>query len=181
MTYTILKSLVRCTLAGLPLAAHAQPEPAKPPEVAKTVNTFVGRWTLKGTDREPGADSVPVTATFDCRTAALGAAVDCRIEAGVHGARVEAAAVIGYSPDERVVRWMEISSSGEYHDHKGKWIGNELVFEPLAYSAGGEKATENLAVSFPSSGKMTLKSTTRTSAGDSVLILDGIRDGDATR
>jgi len=184
MTCSVRGGRLLCVLlaTALPCSVYAQTAPAKPPEVAKTVDAFVGRWSLKGTDREPGgAEPAPVTATFDCKPAALGAAVDCHIEAEVQGERVEAAAVIGFSPDEHVVRWMEISSTGEYHDHKGTWQGNELAFEPLQYSVAGEKATENLSVAFPSSGRMTLKSTTRTAAGDSVLLLDGIRDANASK
>ncbi|MGI8838771.1 MAG: hypothetical protein ACR2H4_19335 [Pyrinomonadaceae bacterium] len=91
------------------------------------------------------------------------------------GGRVEAASVIGYSPDEQLVRLMEISSSGSYHDHKGPWRGNEIQFEPRTYSISGTKVTEYFAISFPSPGKITVKSVTETTEGRSTMELVGTR------
>ena len=102
----------------------AENVPPPPPEVKKTVDAFAGHWTLNGSATEPDAKTAsPVRATMDRKSAALGAAVNCRIGADVSGSCIEAAAVIGYSSDERSVRWMEISSSGEYHNHRGPWSG----------------------------------------------------------
>jgi hypothetical protein len=80
----------------------------------------------------------------------LNAAVTCLIAAEISGARIEAATVIGYSPDEHLVRWMEISSTGEYHDHHGRWQGSQIGFEPLSYTAAGERMTEYFSLSFAS-------------------------------
>ncbi len=57
-----------------------------PPEVQKTVDAFLGHWTLTGTATEPGA-TVPsrVTGTLDCEPAASGAAVRCRVINSVTG------------------------------------------------------------------------------------------------
>ena len=92
--------------------------------------------------------------TLDCKRTALNAAVTCGFAGKVANVRpIEAAAVIGYSSDEQVVRWMEISSTGEYHDHRGRSKGDEIEFEPLEYSVSGNKATEYLCIGFPASGK----------------------------
>lgn len=88
---------------------------------------------------------------------------------------MEAAAVIGYNPDEKVVRWMEISSTGEYHDHRGAWKGSDIEFEPLPYSISGATATEYLRVGFPAPGRLTLHSVTETAKGKSVLDCIGRR------
>ena len=64
---------------------------------------------------------------------------------------------------------MEISSTGEYHDHRVRWKNNEIEFEPLEYSVSDKKATEYLRITFPSSGKLTLTSATQTAEGKSVL------------
>ena len=79
------------------------------------------------------------------------------------------------SRGESIVRWMEISSIGEYHDHKGRWKGNGIEFEPLAYSIGGKQATEYLSVSFASPDQMTLRSVTETVDGKSILECAGER------
>ena len=163
-------------LLAMPLAAHADTAAPAPPEVKKTVEAFTGNWTLTGTDLEPGAQApAPVKATLECKPAALGLAVNCRITAEVSGSRVEAAAIIGYSPDEHAVRWMEISSSGEYHDHRGVWKGNEIEFEPLTYTVSGAKMTEVFSPSFPSPGKTLWKVTVESSEGKSRMELTGTR------
>ena len=160
----------------LPSKVHPQSkESAAAPEIKKTVDAFVGHWIITGTDTEPG-DKAPVKfeLTLDCERAALGAAVTCRFAGRLPDVGpIEAAAVIGYSPDEQVVRWMEISSTGEYHDHKGRWKGDEIEFEPLEYSVSSKKATEYLRIGFPASGKLTLTSVTETTEGKSVLECTG--------
>jgi len=155
-------------------AAHAQSSAA--PEVAKTVDAFHGQWALTGTDAEPGASAVRLTITIDCDVVALGAAVNCLIAGELPGVGpIAAAAVVGYSPDKGLVRWMEISSTGEYHDHKGKWREHEIEFEPLAYIVGGQKATEYLHIDFPSAGRLVLHAVTETAGGTSTLDCTGTR------
>jgi hypothetical protein len=150
--------------------------------VKKTVDALAGYWTLTGTDMEPAARTpVSVKATVDCRRAALGAAVSCLITADVSDTHVEAASVIGYSPDEHVVRWMEISSAGEYHDHRGPWKGTEIQFEPLTYTISGAMMTEYFAPSFPSPGRMIWKWRVETSEGTSRIELTGTRGSTKAR
>lgn len=147
------------------------------PEVKHTVAAFCGYWTLTGTARGSDVKSAaPVKATIDCKPVALDAAVNCVIAADVSGNRIEAVSIIGYSPDEHVVRWMEISSTGEYHNHRGPWKGETIEFEPLSYTAEGAKMTEYFTVSFPSSGKMLFKAITQTPEGKSRIELVGGRD-----
>ena len=161
------------------IAAHAQNEsaPKAPPEIKKTVDAFVGHWILAATDQEPGSQKpVRFRVTIDCKRASLGAAVRCVIAGRIPGAgKVEAAAVIGYSPDEQRVRWMEISSTGEYHDHKGQWNGDTIEFEPLPYTVSGAAATEYLSIRFPSPSHQMLRSVTETAAGKSIVEWGGPR------
>jgi len=155
----------------------AENAPTPPPEVKKTVDAFAGRWTLTGSATEADTKSaLSVRATMDCKSAALGAAVNCLIAADISGSRIEAAAVIGYSPDERSVRWMEISSSGEYHNHRGPWRGETIQFEPLSYTAGGARMIEYFTVSFRSPDSMEFKATTKTPEGTARLKLVGTRE-----
>ena len=141
-----------------------------PPEIRQTVNRLLGHWNFQGTDTEPNAKPSRVALTIDCRPTALGAAVVCDLKGGVaDSGPVEATAVVGYSPDEHVVRWMEISSSGEYHDHRGNWKGNALEFEPLSYTVLGKKYTEKFSLSFPASGDLQLKAVTESADGPSII------------
>jgi len=158
-------------------------ESAAPPEIKKTVDALVGLWLLTGTNTESGAKTpVNFEMKMDCKRAALGAAVTCSFSGKMPGVGpLEASAVIGYDPEEKVVRWMEISSTGEYHDHRGRWKNNAIEFEPLEYSVSGKKATEDLRIAFPASGKLTLTSTTQTAEGKSVLECTGNRVGSKSR
>ena len=163
-------------IVQLPLHAHSKGE-VVPPEVTKTVNSFLGHWTLTGTDTEPDSKGpVHLTIVLDCESVALGMAVSCRMTGDGRGTdHVEMASLIGYSPDERVVRLMEVSSWGSNHVHTGPWQGNVIRFARLSYSEAGKKRVETFAIGFPSVGKMTIKSVTRTPDGTSILDLAGTR------
>ena len=140
-------------------------------EMRKTVDLLAGHWTFDGSDTEPGAKQpAKVTMAIDCKPAALGAAVACSLIGQIDGiGPIEAASVVGYSPDERLVHWMEISSTREYHDHKGPWKGNTVEFEPLPYTVSGRRNVEKFKLSFPSPGTMVLKAVTQTPDGPSIL------------
>jgi hypothetical protein len=170
------RALLAIVLLATTLGARAERGPPPAREIKKTVDTFVGHWTLTGTNAEPDT-KVPasVKATIDCKPQVFGAAVSCLIAADVSGTRIEAVTIIGFSPDENGVRWMEISSTGEFHNHRGVWKGNEIQFEPLSYTVSGEKMTEHFSVRFPSADKMLFTAITQTSTGTSRLELTGTR------
>ena len=145
-------------------------------EAKHTVDTLVGHWVLTGTDLEPGAKVlVPAKVSMDCVPTALGKAVSCHVWVDLGPEHIEATFLIGYNPDEQLVRWMEIASSGEYHDHQGHWNGDEIRFEPLRYTISGLKMTEYFTAGFPSPGKTKWKWTVETSHGNQVVELTGNR------
>jgi hypothetical protein len=146
-----MKSILTLVCLSLTVTAQPAPEaqaPTVPKEVRMTVESLVGHWTFHGTDVETGAhEPATVAMEFDCQSAALGAAVVCRLTGNVSGfGQVEAASVVGYKPEEKLVHWMEISSTGEYHDHKGPWEENRIAFEPLVYTVAGKKCTETFSL-----------------------------------
>lgn len=147
------------------------------PEVARTVEAMSGHWTFTGeaTDSSGGKPAA-ITMTFDCQRAALGAAVSCMLRGKMAGfGPIEAATIVGFNADDSRVYWMEISSTGEYHTHMGRWIGDTIDFDPLTFTAGGASNTEMFSVRFPSKGRFVLKSTTKTSQVSSTV------EGTATR
>ena len=145
--------------------------PAMPVEVKKTVDSLAGHWIFVGSDTEPGAKGpAKVTMDIDCKPAALVLRSACTLVGQIAGiGPVEAASVVGYSPDERLVHWMEISSTREYHDHKGSWREDTVEFEPLPYTVSGKKNVENFRISFLSPGILVLKAITQTPDGSSIL------------
>ena len=167
-------SLIAITASTL--AAHAEGPAAGTVEVKQTVDTLVGHWVLTGTDMEPGAKvSVPAKLTMDCTPTALRKAVSCHVWVELGSDQIEATFLVGYNPDEHVVRWMEIASSGEHHDHRGHWNGDAIQFEPLRYTISGVKMTEYFTASFPSPGKTKWKWTVEASNGNQIVELTGSR------
>ena len=72
MTSRIYRYLMLSIVVAVPVSA-AYGEEGPPPEIARTVDAFVGHWTLNGSDMEPGAKTpAPVKAIIDCKPAALG-------------------------------------------------------------------------------------------------------------
>lgn len=173
-------ALVSLLLLSLPSIAFAQDtaQPV-PPEVQRTVDAFVGHWTITGSSTEPGSTAPSrVTGTMDCEPTAGGVAVRCRVVNAVpDGGRIEIATILGYSPDDRRVHLMEAASPGLYHEHRGSWKGTTIRFDRMTKTVGGQRIVEDFAVGFPSSGRMTITSTERTAAGRSTLDLTGLKDG----
>lgn len=138
--------------------------------VTKTVAAFVGHWSFRGSVTESGSTThAALTATMDCKAAVSGTAVACALSAQVAGAPVSAAMLIGFNAADQRVYWMEISSNGEYHAHRGSWRGNTVEFEPLVTPAEHGESTERFEIGFPSEGTMQLKSTTSTTDGSSTI------------
>ena len=93
-------AMICLSLAIWPLLARTEDAGRPPPEVKRTVDAFLGHWTLAGTDTEPTAKGPSkLSAVIDCQSAALGMAVACHIAADVSGAgRVEASTLSATAP-----------------------------------------------------------------------------------
>jgi len=139
-------------------------------------HALAGRWNLTATITESSASPVRFAVTMGCRPTALGAAADCTFSARLPGAGpMEASAVIGYNADDGRVYWMEISSAGEFHAHRGQWSGDTIEFEPLQFTSHAATSVEHLTLTLPSDGALLLKSTTTTGATSSALEVKGKR------
>jgi hypothetical protein len=167
---------------ALPLAGFAQSGgSAAPLEVKKTVDAFLGRWALTGTYTESGSKNPShLTVTIQCESALLGAVVICGMASDdTGGGHIEVASIIGYSPDERRIHLMEASSSGSYHEHKGRWIGDVIQFERLSKSEAGKQIVEDFSIGFPSPGTMRVKSIEETPEGRSTMDIVGKKQAEA--
>lgn len=169
-------------LTARPRMAHGQSGgSAAPPEVKRTVEAFLGHWNLTGSYTEPNSKTPSrLTVTIQCESAALRMAVICRMASDeTGGGHVEMASIIGYSPEERLVRLMEVSSSGSYHEHKGRWSGNVIQFELLSKSVAGKQIIEDFSIGFPSPGKMTVRSVEETAESKATMDLVGTKGSHA--
>ena len=163
--------LTLIVLAALAYTAElAGAQSAVGDNVKRTAAAFAGHWSFHGSVTEPGSTTaVALTAVMDCKPAVSGAAVACSLSAKVAGSPVTAAMVIGFNAADQRVYWMEISSSGEYHAHRGSWRGDTVEFEPLVTQTEHGSSTERLQVAFPSTGTLILRSTTTTTDGASTI------------
>jgi hypothetical protein len=160
-----------------PCGALLRATPAPPDDgVKKTVAAFAGHWAFRGSVTESGSTSAAaLTAVMDCKPAVSSAAVACSLSAQVADTPVAAAMLIGFNAADRRVYWMEISSTGEYHAHRGSWRGDTVEFEPLVTQAEHGSSMETLQVAFPSKGTLQLRSTTTTTDGSSTIEATAVR------
>jgi len=175
---TVLSMIALAIVGPAMRVAHGQDhDQTGSPEVKRTTDAFLGHWTMTGTLREPNArEPVRLTSRMDCELTALGKAATCHVVTdGTDGSHMELTSVVGFSPDEHLVRLMEISSSGSYHDHRGRWQDRKIVFEPLTYSVSGRRTTEHFSIGVPAPGKLTIESTEEGVSGQSTMELAGAR------
>jgi hypothetical protein len=153
-------------LALIAAVATAQPNqpPANRPEVKKTVDAFVGKWTGTSTITAPGKAPETVNVNVNCTKVALGAAVSCDLKSqGQATMRPDQTCLIAYDIDGNNVHLMCAMASGEVRDFQGAWSGDTRVqFQPLKTNAiamgGGGPATTALTFDWPSRGTFVLHS-----------------------
>ena len=168
-------------------AVHPAAEPATgagattkapPPEIAKTVDAFNGKWVLETTMTRPGGKRVKFEEKLDCRKGAQGHSAICidRFTAPGEGP-TEYNYLVGYDVDTKIVHLFAIGSPGEVHDHSCKW-SSEKVLEcvPLTAALNGQPITETFALTFDGN-KLTMKRTTSTANGPIAFEATGRRSG----
>ena len=168
-------------LAVPPVAAGQSGSAAASPEVKKVVEANLGHWNLTGTLTDPNSKTPSrLTVTIQCEAAALGMAVSCRVASDeTGGGHAETVSIMGYSPDDQLVHLMEVSSSGSYHEHKGRWKGNVIQFERMVKVVAGKRIVEEFSIGFPSPGTITIKSVEETAEGRSTMELMGTKGSQA--
>jgi hypothetical protein len=164
--------------AGKPATGAGAATTAPPPELAKTVDAFNGKWSLETTMTQPGGKPVKFSETIDCRKGAQGHSAICvdRFTAPGEG-RTEYDYLVGYDVDTKIVHLFAVGSPGEVHDHSCKW-SSEKVLEcvPLQATLGGQPITETFAFTFDGN-KLTMKGTTLTKDGPISFEATGRRSG----
>ena len=152
--------------AGKPATGAGAATKAPPPEVAKTIEAFNGKWILETTMTPPGGKPVKFSEKIDCHKGAHGYSAICvdRFTAPGEGPTVYNY-LVGYDVDTKIVHLFAVGSPGEVHDHRCNWT-NDKVLEcvPLEATLGGQPITETFAFTFDGN-KLTMKGTTVTTDG----------------
>ena len=120
-----------------------------PPEVKQTVDAVLGSWNGQMTAVVPGAGSETFPWKMDCNRAALGSGAVCTSEGTASIGPMAQSCLLAYSPEEKAVHYMCVTSMGEIHDHKGQWKTNSIEFAPLEGFLSGGRMVENVTMSFP--------------------------------
>jgi hypothetical protein len=156
---TITMLAVLCSCAVALAKGDAPTAPPLPPEVAKTVAAFAGKWTMDTTMTMPGAkEPMKVKEKMDCKKVSGGRAALC-IESGMITGMgpIDFTHMIAYDPERKQVHWFAVGNSGEVHDHPCTWKDDKtLACEPLKATLNGGPITEDFSVTIDGN-KMSIK------------------------
>jgi hypothetical protein len=131
------------------LQARPRQQP-KPPEVQKTTNAILGKWSGQMTAKVGAAPPESFTWTMDCKSAAFGAGAACTNEGTASIGSMSESCLLAYDPEGNAVHYMCVTSMGEVHDHKGRWKDDKTIeFEPLRAGMIGKLVTETNRWFFP--------------------------------
>lgn len=123
---------------------------AQPPEVKRTVEAVVGRWSGAMTATVPGSPPETFPWSMECKAAALGAGAVCAMEGRASIGLMAYACLVAYDPEGKAVHYMCVTSMGEVHDHRGRWADAQTIeFEPLEGGLMGQRITETVTWTFP--------------------------------
>jgi|SRR5215813_6565781 len=131
---------------------RAGQQPA-PPEVKKTTESIVGKWSGQMTAKVGGAPPESFNWTMDCKAVAFGAGASCNNEGKASIGPMSESCLFAYDPEGKAVHYMCVTSMGEVHDHKGQWKNDKTIeFEPLRAGMMGKLVTETNRWFFPEPG-----------------------------
>jgi hypothetical protein len=104
--------------------------PADAPEAVKGMaEALVGKWTGTGSVTM-GADSAPMTGTWDCALGSGGYGVTCKLDAEVAGlGKLAETDLFGYDAATGLYHWFSVTNTGEVHDHAGSCDGKVTTFQ----------------------------------------------------
>src|SRR5215469_4605949 len=133
-TASILLPILTIVL-GLGLGQMAEGKPRQqpaPPEVKKTADSIVGKWSGQMTAKVGAAAPETFNWTMDCKPVAFGAGASCNNEGQASIGPLSESCLLAYDPEGKAVHYMCVTSMGEVHDHKGQWKNDRTIeFEPL--------------------------------------------------
>jgi hypothetical protein len=144
-------------------------QPPQPPEVSQTVEALNGTWLGRMTARVPGFPAETFDWTMNCQFVAQGAGLLCSNKGTASIGSMSESCLLAFDPEGKAVHYMCVTSMGEVHDHKGKWIDAKTIkFEPLRAGMMGKPITETLEWRFPDQRTIVKTSEVKLSDGTSM-------------
>ena len=138
-------------LSTLTVAFLKQDTQVKPPvinspkEVKKTVEAITGVWKGVMTANLPGAQTGSIDWTMDCKPVALNSGALCTNGGKADFGELAESCLLAFDPEGKAVHYMCVTSMGEVHDHRGKWVDSSTIdFEPLQAGMMGKQVIETL-------------------------------------
>lgn len=163
------------TIALAALTAFAQnqgsrnKQPPQPPEVSQTVEQMNGTWLGRMTAKVSGFPAETFDWSMNCAVVAQGAGLLCSNKGTASIGSMSESCLLAFDPEGKAVHYMCVTSMGEVHDHKGKWIDARTIkFEPLRAGMMGKPITETLEWHFPDPGTIVKTSEVKLSDGSSM-------------
>jgi hypothetical protein len=142
------------------------PQTGATPEMRKIVEVMCGTWMGQMTANVPGFPRI-FDWRMNCQTVALGAGVSCTNTGTASIGSMAESCLLVFDPEGKAIHYMCVTSMGEVHDHKGKWVDHQTIeFEPLRAGMMGQPITETLRWYFPDSN--TIDKTSEVKMADGV-------------
>lgn len=133
------------TAAGNNVAQVRPPEPLARLEVNRIVEAMNGIWTGKMTANVPGAPVESFDWKMNCQIVAKGAGLSCINTGKASIGSMAESCLLAYDPDGKSIHYMCVTSMGEVHDHRGRWVDPKTIeFEPLRAGMMGQPIVETL-------------------------------------
>ena len=110
-------------------AAAAPASPTLPAEGKKLVDGFVGNWSSKDTTMTMGGNAIKGKMSMKCEKAAKGWGTVCKakFDMGKNMPKDESVFVYAWDMAAGEGHMLEVASSGEVHDHVGKWADDKSI------------------------------------------------------
>ena len=142
---------------------------APPPEVSKTVEAMNGTWLGRMTAHVPRVPAETFDWSMNCQIVAQGAGLSCSNKGKASIGAMSESCLLAFDPEGKAVHYMCVTSMGEVHDHKGKWVDDKTIeFEPLRAAMMGQSITETLRWHFAEAGVIDKTSEIKLADGNSM-------------
>lgn len=150
--FLTLTFALACATGSSLIAQVTPPKPITTLEVGRIVEAMSGIWTGKMTANVPGFPAETLDWRMNCQVVAQGAGLLCTNTGKASIGSMSESCLLAFDPEGKAIHYMCVTSMGEVHDHKGKWIDERTIeFEPLRAGFNGQPIIETLRWRFPAS------------------------------